>query len=156
MLGSDQVTDLTATTNYSSGVVAAVAGIFGIIMLIVLALVIFFIVAEWKLFKKAGKPGWTSLIPIYNMIVLFEIIGYKWYYIFFVCLSAIPIIGPIAALLFSITYNIKLAKSFGQSVGFGIGLLIISPIFMAIIAFSKDIKYVGPAVNGDIDFHDLF
>ena len=156
MVGSDLTssTDLTVTT--SSGIWKVFAGLIGFAIIIGIVLLIFCVVAEWKLFKKAGKPGWASIIPIYNMIVLFEIIGYKWYYIFFMFLGVIPIVGAIAALLFSITYNIKLAKSFGQSVGFGIGLLIVSPIFMAIIAFSKDIKYVGPAVNGDIDFHDLF
>ena len=68
----------------------------------------------------------------------------------------VPIIGPLALLLFTVHYSIKLAKSFGQPVGFGIGLALVNPIFVTIIAFSKDIKYIGPTVNGDIDFNDLF
>ena len=149
--------------NFSTADAAAVGGVaalgIGLILfltVICLAFTIFSIVVTWKMFEKAGKEGWKALIPIYNTIVLFEIIGYKWYYIFFFALSAIPMIGPLVLACFGIHYNIKLAKAFGQSIGFGIGLFLVSPIFIAIIAFSKDIKYVGPTVNGDIDFKDLF
>ena len=68
----------------------------------------------------------------------------------------VPVVGQIALVLFGAHYNIKLAKSYGQSIGFGIGLFLVKPVFGAIIAFSKDINYIGPTVNGDIDFNDLF
>lgn len=123
---------------------------------LMLAIVIFLIVATWKMYEKANKPGWAAIVPIYNIIVLFEIIGYKWYYIFLFLVGIIPVVGQAASLLFTISYNIKLAKSFGQEAGFGIGLWLLNPIFIPILAFSKDINYVGPAVNGDIDFNDLF
>ncbi len=126
---------------------------FGVFLL---GIYVFLIIVNWRLFEKAGKPGWAALIPIYNMVVMLEVAGYKWYYIFFFLLGAVPILGSIALLLFTISYSIKIAKSFGQSVGFGIGLWLINPVFAAIIAFSKDINYVGPAVSGDIDFNDLF
>lgn len=139
-----------------SGFLGVMLGFLGTFFIIWLAVLIFMIVVNWKMYEKAGKPGWASIIPIYNIIVLFEIIGYKWYYIFLLFLGAIPIIGSIALILFVISYSIKLAKSFGQGVGFGIGLWLLNPVFVAIIAFSKDINYVGPSVNGDIDFNDLF
>lgn len=139
-----------------SGVLGLILGFFGTFFIIWLAALIFMIVVNWKMYEKAGKPGWASIIPIYNVIVLFEIIGYKWYYIFLLFLGAIPVIGGIALILFVISYSIKLAKSFGQSVSFGIGLWLLNPVFTAIIAFSKDINYVGPSVKGDIDFNDLF
>lgn len=126
---------------------------FGIIIIAVLA---FNIIARWKLYVKAGKPGWASLVPIYSTIILFEIIGYKWYYIFFLALGAVPIVGQIALILFTISYNIKLAKSFDQGAGFGIGLWLVNIVFTAIIAFDNSIEYKGPVVNGDIDFSDLF
>lgn len=124
--------------------------------IIIIAVLVFNIVARWKLYVKAGKPGWASLVPIYSTIILFEIIGYKWYYIFFLALSSVPIIGPIAFILFTISYNIKLAKSFGQSTGFGIGLSLVNVVFTAIVAFDNSIEYKGPTVDGDIDFSDLF
>lgn len=139
-----------------SGLLALILGIFAGFWLIWVAIIVLLIIANWKMFEKAGKPGWASIVPIYNVIVLFEIIGYKWYYIFVSALALIPIVGSIALVLFAISYSIKLAKSFGQSTAFGIGLWLLSPIFIPIIAFSNDIKYVGPSVNGDIDFNDLF
>lgn len=135
---------------------AAILGFIGTFFIVWLALIIFMLIINWKMFEKAGKPGWAAIIPIYNIVVLFEIIGYKWYYVFLLFLGVIPVVGQVALVLFTISYSIKLAKSFGQSVGFGIGLWLVNPIFVAIIAFSKDINYVGPVVNGDIDFNDLF
>lgn len=126
---------------------------FGVIFL---GIYIFLIIINWKMFEKAGKPAWAAIVPFYNFVVMLEIAGYKWYYIFFAFLNMIPVVGSILFVLFSVSYSIKLAKSFGQTTGFGIGLWLVNPIFTAIIAFSKDIKYVGPSVNGDIDFNDLF
>lgn len=140
--------------NDSAG--AVLLGFFGTFFIIWLAIIVFMIIVNWKMFQKAGKPGWAAIIPIYNVIVLFEIIGYKWYYIFLLFSGVIPFVGQIALLLFVISYSIKLAKSFGQGVGFGIGLWLVNPVFVAIIAFNNNINYVGPAVNGDIDFNDLF
>lgn len=134
----------------------ALFGMMGVFSLFILALAVFVIIIYWKLFEKAGKPGWASIIPVYNVIVLFEIIGYKWYYIFLLFLVVIPVIGQVAVLLFVISYNIKLAKSFGQSTAFGIGLWLVNPVFCAILAFDKSINYIGPTVNGDIDFNDMF
>ena len=139
-----------------SGALALIFGFFGSFFLVFLALIIFGIIINWKLFTKAGKPGWASIVPVYNMVILFEIIGYKWYYVFLLFASGIPVIGQLVFILFSISYSIKLAKSFGQTPGFGIGLFFLSPIFTAILAFNKNINYIGTAVNGDIDFKDLF
>ena len=129
--------------------------IFSLVMLFVLAISVFCIIIKWKMFEKAGKPGWAAIIPVYNTIVLLDIIGYKWYYIFLFLVSGVPIIGQAALLLFLLSLNVHLAKSFGQSTGFGIGLWLVNPIFVAMIAFKKDIKYIGKTVNGDIDFNDL-
>ena len=139
-----------------SGALALILDFFGLFFLVFIALIIFGIIINWKLFTKAGKPGWAAIIPIYNMVILFEIIGYKWYYVFLLFASGIPVIGQLVFILFSISYSIKLAKSFGQTPGFGIGLFFLSPIFTAILAFNKNINYIGPSVNGDIDFKDLF
>lgn len=137
-------------------IMSIIIGFFATFGILFFALLIFVIFSSCKMFEKAGKPSWAAIIPVYNLFVMLEIIGYKWYYIFLFFASVIPVVGPIFALLFTLTYSVKQARSFGQEVGFGIGLWLLSPIFTAIIAFSKDIKYVGPAVKGDIDFNDLF
>ena len=91
-----------------------------IIMIIAFAVAVLQIVATWKLFEKAGKPGWASIVPVYNVVILLQIIGYKWYYIFLFLLGYVPIVGQLALILFVIQYNIKLSKAFGKDVGYGI------------------------------------
>lgn len=151
--------DYNAISSISNGL-AALSGVMLIfvliIMIIVFAVGILQIVAMWKLFKKAGRPGWASIVPIYSLIVLLDIIGYKWYYVFLFLLGWIPVIGDLAFLVFLIHYDIKLSKAFGQDVGYGIGLAFLPAIFIPIFAFSKNINYVGPTVNGDIDFNNFF
>lgn len=129
---------------------------FGTFLIIGIGLLIVLIVIYWKLFEKAGEAGWKAIIPVYNTIVLYDIIGYKWYYIFVSLLSFIPIVGQVLVLVFMISCNIKLAKCFGQSTAFGIGLWLLNPVFAGIIAFSKNVNYIGKTVNGDIDFNDMF
>ncbi len=133
-----------------------ILGTFGLVALFIIACIFIIVAIEWKLFKKAGKPGWAALVPVYNYIILLEIVGFKWYYVFVFFASAIPVVGGVITILFSIVMNIKLAKSFGKDTAFGIGLCFLSPVFTAILAFNKEISYVGPAVNGDIDFNNLF
>lgn len=48
---------------------------FAIILGIILITYILSVVGLWKMFQKAGKPGWPSLIPIYNTYILCEITG---------------------------------------------------------------------------------
>ncbi len=135
---------------------ATLFGFLATMWLFVVAIIVFITIAKWKVFKKAGKQGWESIVPFYNTIVLLDIIGYKWYYIFVFFMSAIPVIGWVIVLVFNISYNIKLAKAYGQETTFGIGLWLVPFVFLAILGFNKEIKYVGKSVNGDIDFNDMF
>ncbi|MCB1093340.1 MAG: signal peptidase I [Verrucomicrobiae bacterium] len=104
-----------------------------------LAVVIVIIAANWKIFTKAGKPGWASIIPIYNIIVFLEIIGRPAWWII---LAIIPGVN----LIFGILVSLDLAKSFGKSTGFAIGLILLGPIFLLILAFG-DAEYQGPAAS---------
>lgn len=139
-----------------SDLFVVIMGAFAAFSIVVIAIYVVVAIANWKLFEKAGKPGWASLVPVYNMIVLLDIVGYKWYYIFLFFLGVIPLVGWILSALFMISFSFKLAKAYGQSNLFGVGLWLVNPVFSAIIGFSKDINYVGPTVNGDLDFNDLF
>ena len=114
----------------------AAAGIMAIIMFIIyFAIIIVMIAGMWKIFVKAGKPGWAAIVPIYNIIILLEIVGRPiwWILIYFVC-------APIAAIIISL----DLAKSFGKEIGFGIGLIILPVIFYPMLGFGSA-TYVGPA-----------
>ncbi len=99
------------------------------------------IVSMWKIFVKAGKPGWASIIPIYNIIVLLQIVGKPWWWLL---LMIIPIVNFIAAPVLGIWMINLLSKSFGQGVGFTLGLLFLAIIFYPLLAFGK-YTYVGAA-----------
>ena len=104
--------------------------IFGITELAIIVLVI---VAMWKVFVKAGEPGWAAIIPIYNIIVLLRVAGKPWWWVF---LFIIPLVNIIIGILVSI----DVAKNFGQTALFGIGLMFLGFIFYPILAFG-DARY---------------
>jgi hypothetical protein len=101
-----------------------------------LAVGILMIIAYWIVFTKAGKPGWAILIPIYNIIVLLQIVGKPWWWLF---LLLIPIVNIIIGII--VIHRVSL--SFGKDVGFTLGLIFLSVIFWPILAFGKAV-YLGP------------
>jgi len=107
------------------------------IWLFAMALVALYIISMWKIFVKAGKPGWAALIPIYNIIIELEILGRPWWFIL------LMIFVPIANVVITIILMLDFARVFGKSVAFALGLIFLSAIFIPILAFSDD-KYLGP------------
>ena len=115
-----------------------IAGLFGVILfLIYVAVIVAIIAGMWKMFVKAGKPGWACIVPIYNMIVLLEIVGRP---IWWVLLMFIPCVG----LVIYIIVLIDLAKSFGQSAAYAVGLPLLGFIFYPMLGFGSA-RYQGPA-----------
>ena len=104
-----------------------------------LAFMILMIAACWKIFTKAGQPGWAAIIPIYNWYVLCKIVGRPGWW---VILLLIPFINFIIGIILCI----DLAKSFGKGVGFGIGLILLGVIFFPILGFGSA-QYQGPAAG---------
>lgn len=102
-----------------------------------LAISVIVIIGLWKVFEKAGKPGWASLIPIYNTIILLEIIGKPMIWILWLLIPCVNIIFGIWAL------NL-LNKSFGKSEGYTVGTIIFPYIFIPLLGFG-DAKYLGPS-----------
>ncbi|MFC0515875.1 DUF5684 domain-containing protein [Mucilaginibacter angelicae] len=128
----------------SAGAAAAVIALFGFLMVPFIIAYVVQIVGMWKIFEKAGKPGWASIIPIYNAIVLLEIIGKPmWWLILFLIPCTVPIFGIWALNL--------LSKSFGQSEGFTVGLFFLPFIFFPILGFGN-YQYIGPAGAGFAGF----
>ena len=99
------------------------------------AYAILIIAAWWKIFSKAGQPGWAAIIPIYNWIVWCKIVGRPawWVLLLLICFP-----------IFFIILSIDLAKSFGKGVGFAIGLILLSVIFFPILGFGSA-TYQGPS-----------
>ena len=94
------------------------------------AFIVFMIVVMWKIFEKAGKPGWGVIIPIYNIILQLEIAGRPIWWIF---LMFIPLVNTVIAIIIIFDY----AKAFGKGTGFGLGMLFLPFIFFPILAFDS-------------------
>lgn len=120
---------------------SAIVSILGIYLIIVATLVILKIVAQWKIFTKAGEKGWKSLIPVYNMVILFKISGLSPWLLLLFLLGGVPVIGWLIPVVLLIVSMVKLGQAFGKSTGFIIGLIFLPPIFEMILAFGSS-KYV--------------
>ena len=95
------------------------------------------VIGLWFIFRKAGEPGWAAIIPFYNFIVLLKIVGKPWWWLLLLIL-------PVVNFIFFIWVQNLLAKSFGKSELFTIGLVLLTPIFYLILGFGNA-QYQGPA-----------
>lgn len=117
--------------------------------LIFLIIGIVLIVADWKIYTKAGYEGWKSIIPIYNTYILYEIAfgmgnGMSWFAAWLISsvLSFIPFVFIIPFAINIIVYY-RLSKCFGKGIGFFIGMLLLPVVFLPILAFG-DTTYEDP------------
>jgi len=118
---------------------AAAAGIMGAMGLVWLALLVLMIAALWKIFVKAGEPGWAAIIPVYNLVVMLKIVGRP---VWWIVLFLIPFVNLVMG--FIVAFD--LAKVFGKGAGFALGMIFLFPIFYPILGFGSA-KYQGaPAV----------
>lgn len=109
-------------------------GIVGIILY--LAVVVFLIASMWKVFTKAGQPGWACIIPIYNLYIMTKIANKPAWWIILILLV------PIANIIFAIMLLHGISTAFGKGAGFTVGLLFLGIIFWPILGFG-DAKYQG-------------
>ena len=106
---------------------------------IYIAIYVLLIAGWWMIFTKAGEDGWKAIIPIWNVLVLLKIVGREWWWI-------ILMLIPCVSLVVGIMLMLDLAKSFGKSGGFAVGLILLTFIFIPILGFG-DSRYVGPAAG---------
>jgi hypothetical protein len=107
--------------------------LFALIWLVVIVLLI---ASQWKIYAKAGQPGWACIVPFYNMYVLLKIAGKPgWWLILFLI--------PLVNVIFSIWTMNMISKSFGKDEGFTLGLTLLSPVFFPILGFGSA-TYLGP------------
>jgi len=102
-------------------------------LIVCLAVMIVCIAAGWKVYEKAGKPGWAFIVPIYNVIVLLEIVNRPMWWII---LMLIPVVNMVVGII----VMVRLAQSFGKGVGFAVGMLFLPFIFYPILGFG-DAQY---------------
>ncbi len=105
-------------------------------ILVGLAFTAFWIAGAWKMFEKAGQPGWAILVPIYNLLLIVRIAGSPdWMFV----LLLIPFVNIVAHIFVSL----ELGKRFSKGAIFTIGLIFIPAVFYALIGFSSD-DYTPP------------
>lgn len=109
-----------------------VSVIFGIL---VIAVCVAMIAGMWRVFVKAGQPGWGCLVPIYNLILLLGMAGKPTWWI---VLYLIPVVSLVAVVMVSI----EIAKKFGQGTGYGLGLAFLPMFFYPMLGFG-DAQYQG-------------
>jgi hypothetical protein len=108
----------------------------GMLMMLYIAFLVFMIVTMWKIFEKAGRPGWAAIIPFYNLYVLLKIAGMSGWWLLG---SFVPILSFVVAILMSL----GIARNFGKSDAFAIGLIFLGFVFFPILAWG-DAQYIGP------------
>ena len=112
------------------------AGGIGIVVVVFyVAFIALMIASGWKIFTKAGKPGWAVLVPIYNIVVYLQICQKP---VWWIVLLLIPIVNFIIAIMLCVA----LAKVFGKGAGYAIGLLLLGIVFFPMLAFGSA-QYVG-------------
>ncbi len=119
---------------------------FGVTILIVLV----FTIAGWRLFSKAGKPGWAIVVPFYNLYIYTQIIKRPGWWILLYFSIAIPAVGALGMVFLSIIDQLRLAKVFGRSAGFGVGLILLGWVFFPILAFSESHYDPNRVVEGEL------
>lgn len=124
----NQANDLFSTT------MQAAMPMMIVYFIIELVIAVYIIFITWRVFEKAGRKGWESIIPFYNIYVAFTIAGLEWWYL-------ILMFVPFVNIYVAVHLSIELAHRFNKSTAFGFGLLFLNPIFMSILAFEKDTVY---------------
>jgi len=114
----------TAATGILTSMIIGFLVVFAVVAVVL-------IISNWKIFNKAGKPGWASIVPIYNNIVMLEIVDLEWWHIL------IMMFVPFAAIVYSIIISIKLAEKFEKPTSFAVLLILLPIIGYPMLAFGS-------------------
>ena len=99
--------------------------------LISLACSILVVVSLWRIFQKAGRPGWAAIVPFYNLWVLHDMLYGQGAQMFFLLI-------PFFNLYWMFKYNIDLAAHFGKTAGFGVGMTLLGVVFYPMLGFGNE------------------
>ena len=135
----DYGTTATAAAGLATGLIVLLV----ITCIIAVAAAVVYLIGLMKVFKKAGKPGWAAFVPGYDNVLLCEIVGIDPRWVLIVIwgsvVSIIPILGGLvyaaAAIYYAILVNVSLARAFGKSDGFAVGLILLPVVFYPILGF---------------------
>jgi nicotinamide riboside transporter PnuC len=127
---------LAQTDDFQTQAPAGPGPVFWIVYCVVIILLI---ASIWKVFSKAGQPGWAAIIPIYNVYVMCKVAGRPGWWLL---LMLIPLVNVIIAIILTV----DISKNFGKGVGFAIGMIFLPFIFWPILGFGSA-QYQGPAAG---------
>lgn len=102
-----------------------------IISLLYLVMIVAAVAGMWKVFEKAGQPGWAAIVPIYNMVVLLQIVNKP---IWWIVLLLLPLINIVILIMVSIA----LAEKFGKGGGFAVGMVFLPFVFYPMLGFGDE------------------
>ena len=135
---AQEMTDQEAAVA-AGGAIAAILAFIATFAIFIAVIGLFFAACFWKVFSKAGQPGWAAFVPIYNTVLLLQIVGRPLWWLLLLCIPGVnAVVGIILA--------IDLAKSYGKDTAFALGLIVLSPIFVPMLAFGSA-QYAGPAAD---------
>ena len=118
-------------------------GLVAILVLVYIAIIVFEIAALWKVFVKAGHPGWAAIIPIYNIYVLLKVIGRPgWWLLLFLLGSSRSWAGSWSSSSASSSPSIWRSRS--PRAAFAVGLFFLNFIFVPILGFGDRSTSVRP------------
>lgn len=135
MDGATWTTTTVTTTSVDPVTALLLSGPMTVLFLVIGVLML---VSEWKLYAMAGKPGWAAIVPIYNVIVMLQIVSRP---VWWILLLFVPFVNIVVGIIVLLDF----AKAYGKSVGYGVLMLFFPVIMFPVLAFSKDTKYVGAA-----------
>ena len=115
-------------------------GLAAVFLVVYLGLLILIVASMWTVFTKANKPGWASIIPIFNTYIMLKIGDNSGWYLLLLLI-------PLVNLFVLAKMNIDIAEKFGKGFGFGLGLTFLPFVFFPILAFG-DATYRGAGGSG--------
>lgn len=153
--------------SYDDTAIASLMGVLGgfiiVVLLLVIAYAIFAIIGNWKLYEKAGQPGWKSIIPFYNTWTLVEMVGLNWYW-FLLCiastiftvlgLSSLSLLGSIAGIFGNVMICYNMAKKLHKDTGWIVLAVIFNGIVLPVMGYSKEANWDKEAVVTPNAFFD--
>ncbi len=127
------------STTTGSFLETVMAFAFGAIWIIVLLCVVM-VASMWAVFKKAGKPGWGALVPIYGQMCLGEMAGLS-------SLIGLLVFIPYIGFVFGMWITWRIGERFGCGPLFRVGLIFLPLLCWPILAFGSA-RYVGEGGGG--------
>ena len=154
--------------DYESEIMAVLFAMIGIILVIALVVYILQVIGMWKVFKKSGEEGWKAIIPIYNTYTMCKITGVNPWWVLIVVIAGglsgafgdsdlntiISLLCSIVTIYFSVLLYVSLARAFGKSDGFAVGLILLNPIFLLILGCGSS-QFIAKKPMHDLLFDNI-